>query len=144
MSDKFKRLSDNFFASPQIKAADIDGAKAEGVTLIICNRPDGEMLGQPRASEIEKAATEAGVGFVDIPVGSAGISHEMLDDFMSAVGATDGAVLAYCASGTRSTILRAFALARGGHDIDELIKEAAEAGYNIAGQRQVMEALSTG
>ena len=144
MSDKFNRLAEKFFASPQITADDVETAKANGVTLIINNRPDGEAPGQPAGAEIEQAAIAAGISYITLPVGAAGISHDMLDQFMAAVEATDGSALAYCASGTRSTILRAFALARAGHDIDELINEAAAAGYNIAGQRQVMEALAAG
>jgi len=144
MSEKFKPIADNFYAAPQVTAADISDAKAQGITLIINNRPDGEAPGQPSGAEIEKAAMNAGVDYLSLPVGAAGISHEMLDQFMAAIDATDGAALAFCMTGTRSTILRAFALARAGHDIDELINEASASGFNIAGQRSVMEALAAG
>ena len=117
-------------------------AKSLGVTLLISNRPDGEEPGQPNAAAFSAACQKAGIDFIHIPVGPAGISEKHLDDFQDATARSKGNVLAFCRSGTRSTILRAFALARAGRDIDEVINEAASAGYNISGQRTALEMLS--
>lgn len=141
MSDDFIPLAENFLVSPQIAAEDLSAAKARGVTLVINNRPDGEEPGQPRSAEIEAAAKALGLAYVAIPVGPMGVSGEHLDAFDKAVAANKGGVLAYCRSGTRSTIVRALSEARKGRAPDDIISEAAEAGYNIAGQRRAMEAL---
>jgi uncharacterized protein (TIGR01244 family) len=141
MSNDFIPLAQNFWVSPQIAAADLESAKASGVTLIINNRPDGEEPGQPRGAEIEAAAKALGLSYVAIPVGPMGVSAEHLDAFDKAVAANKGGVLAYCRSGTRSTIVRALSEARKGRAPDDIISEAAEAGYNIAGQRRAMEAM---
>ena len=142
MSEDFTPLADGFYVSPQITAEDVAAAKAAGVTLIINNRPDDEEPGQPSGASIKAAAEAAGIAYVAIPVGPAGVSPADLDAFDAAVGATEGAVLGYCRSGTRSTIVRALARARAGEDVDALIREAAEAGYNIAGQRPMLEAAA--
>ena len=142
MSHPFIHIAEDFFVSPQITVNDIASAKEAGVSLIINNRPDGEAPGQPDGAAIEEAAKTAGISYLALPVGAAGISMEMLTDFNQAVNETNGIAMGYCASGTRSTILRAFALAQNGGDIDQLIEEANAAGFNIAGLRPVMESLS--
>lgn len=135
MTVKFIPLADGFFVSPQISPADVEAAKALGVTLIINNRPDGEEFGKPRGADVEKAAKTAGIDYVSIPVSGAGIGPAHLDAFDAAVSDREGAILAFCRSGARSTVVRAFARARAGDAADDIINEAAKAGYDIAGQR---------
>lgn len=142
MASDFIKLADGFFVAPQITPADVETARAVGITLIINNRPDGEETGQPEGAAIAAAAAAAGIAYVAIPVSGAGIGPEHLDAFDRAVREAGGGVLAYCRSGTRSTVLRAMANARAGEPVDSIIDEAAEAGYNIAGQRRALEALS--
>lgn len=141
MAPGFIPIADNFFVSPQIRPDDVASAKALGVTLIINNRPDGEEFGQPSGAEIESAAKDAGVSYVAIPVSGMGISPAHLDAFDRAVAENEGGVLAYCRTGTRSTVLRAFARARAGDPADAIIGEAAQAGYDLSGQRRTLEAL---
>lgn len=138
----FIPLAPDFWVSPQIGADDLAEAKALGVTLVINNRPDGEEFGQPSGADIAKAATALGLAYAAIPVGPMGVSASMLDAFDTALSASKGGVLAFCRSGTRSTIMRALSEARRGRSIDEIVSEAAEAGYNIAGQRRALEAAA--
>ncbi|MEO1015030.1 MAG: TIGR01244 family sulfur transferase [Pseudomonadota bacterium] len=139
----FARLADDFLIAPQITPEDIATLKAEGVQLIINNRPDGEEPGQPKSADIEAAAKAAGLTYVEIPVGRMGVTSQHLDDFDAAV-AQSGKTLGFCRSGMRSTIVRAMAKARGGADIDALIEEAAGAGYDITGQRSILESARDG
>ncbi len=143
MPADFRELAPRFWVSPQIGAEDLAAAKARGVTLIINNRPDGEEFGQPRGADIEAEARALGLSYVAIPVGPMGVSPDHLDAFDKAVEANKGGVLAYCRSGTRSTIVRALSEARRGRPVDDIIGEAAEAGYNLAGQRRVLEAATS-
>lgn len=142
MSDEFIPLAENFLVSPQIAVEDLKAAKAAGVTLVINNRPDGEEPGQPKGAEIEAAAKALGLAYVAIPVGPMGVSGSHLDAFDTAMKANTGGVLAFCRSGTRSTIVRAMSEARRGRAVDDIISEAAEAGYNIAGQRRALESAA--
>ena len=57
----FRRVHDRLSVSPQISAADIAQAKAQGFTTIINNRPDDEAPDQPSSAEIEAAAKAAGL-----------------------------------------------------------------------------------
>ena len=143
MSD-FRKLTDRLWASPQIDTADVERAKAEGFTHIICNRPDDEAPGQPAASEIEAAAAKLGMGFTAIPVGAAGIGLPQVDAMQSALAKGGEKVLAYCRSGTRSTMLWALAQARSGADIDDTSAKAAVAGYDTGPVRATMEMFARG
>ncbi len=142
VSDKFKKVSDEFWVAPQISVNDIDAAVAMGVKLIINNRPDGEAPGQPKSADIEAAAKAAGIAFVHIPVDRTGISPHHTTAFESAMNdAEDGPVLAFCRSGTRSILVRSYAEARFGKPVDLIISEAAEAGYDISGHEPAMTLL---
>lgn len=141
--NKFKPLAENFWVSPQIRPEDVAAAKELGVTLIINNRPDGEEFSQPKGADIEAAAKAAGIEYVAIPVSGANIGAGHLDAFDAALAENDGAVLAFCRSGTRSTLVRAMSKARGGEAIDAIVAEAGAAGYNIAGQRPLLAAAAS-
>lgn len=55
--------------------------------------------------------------------------------------AGEGKILAYCRSGTRSTLLWALTRARAGDDADALSAQATAAGYDLGPVRQIMDAL---
>ena len=113
MSD-FRKLSDSMWASPQISAAQIAEARDAGVTLVINNRPDGEAPDEPQGPEIEAAAKAAGLDYLAIPISHTGFSEPQVAAMQDALDAAEGGVLAYCRSGTRSTLLWALAQARAG------------------------------
>ncbi len=112
----FKTLDDGIYVAPQISVAHVADAKALGVTLIINNRPDDEAPDQTPGAEIEAAAVEAGMDYIAIPITHSGFSEPQVKAMVDALERTDGPVLAYCRSGTRSTNLWALAMASlGGH-----------------------------
>jgi uncharacterized protein (TIGR01244 family) len=135
-------LAPGFLVSPQIAPLDLAEAKKRGVTLVINNRPEGEGPDQPKGADIADAARRAGMKYVAIPIGPAGVSDADLDAFDAAIKANAGAVLAFCKSGTRSTVVRALARARSGAEAQSLIEEAANAGYNISGLAPRLRSMS--
>jgi uncharacterized protein (TIGR01244 family) len=143
----FRRLTDTFYASPQIGLDEVAEAKALGVALIVNNRPEGESGDQVPGAEIEAASRAAGIDYVAIPVTHAGFSHNQVDAFNEALervgaNADGGKVLAYCRSGTRSTLLWALARAKAGESTEALAAAAAQAGYDTAPVRAMMDALA--
>ena len=127
----FRRLDDHVLVTGQIEPQDVAEAAAQGVTMIVNNRPDGEAPGQPPAAEIEAAARAAGLGYRHIPV-AGGLSPDLVDAMDEALAASEGGVLAFCASGTRSTYLWALSRAKAGDDAEEIVARAAAAGYDLA------------
>jgi uncharacterized protein (TIGR01244 family) len=140
----FRKISDTVFASPQIGVAEVAQAAAQGITLIVNNRPEGESDDQTPGAEIEAAAKAAGLGYVAIPVTHAGFSEAQVAAMTDALGRAPGPVLAYCRSGTRSTLLWALAEASRGADPGAIAAQAAQAGYDIAPVRALVDMLAAG
>ncbi|HUQ14387.1 MAG TPA: TIGR01244 family sulfur transferase [Novosphingobium sp.] len=139
----FRKLTETLYASPQIGLGEVEEAKALGVGLIVNNRPEGESDDQVPGADIERAAKRAGVDYVAIPVTHSGFSHPQLDALNQALDRVgDAKVLAYCRSGTRSTLLWALARAKAGESPDALAAAAAQAGYDCAPVRAMMDALA--
>lgn len=130
----FRRIDDRMLVSGQLHPKDVAAAAAQGVTMIVNNRPDGEQPGQPPGSAIEAAAQEAGIGYRHIPV-AGGLSPEQVEAMQQALDDAQGQVLAFCTSGTRSTYLWALTRAKAGEEPDTIVARAAAAGYDLAALR---------
>ena len=139
----FRKITDTMHVAPQIAVEDIAAAKAQGVTLIINNRPDGEEPSAPQSADIEAAAHEAGLKYIAIPVGHSGFSGPQVDAMIAAL-AEDDSALAYCRSGTRSTFLWSLAQAKLGTKPDEISRLAGNAGDDITPVRALIDALAGG
>lgn len=137
----FRKLTDNIHASPQIALEDVAEAAAMGVKLIINNRPENESDDQIAGPDIAAAARAAGIDYVAIPVTHSGFSEPQVAAMAKALNEAKGPVLAYCRSGTRSTLLWALSEASQGGDPDALTNMAAKAGYDISPVRPLMDML---
>jgi len=140
----FRKLTDRILVSPQISVDQVEEARAQGVTMIVNNRPDDEEPGQVNGAQIEAAALKAGIDYLAVPVAHGGFAPWQLDGMAQALSQMgDGKLLAYCRSGTRSTLLWALTRARAGDAGDVLAAQAAAAGYDIGPVRQIMDALKS-
>ena len=137
---KFKPLSSTVLASPQLEPSDIADAKAEGVTLIVNNRPDGEEAGQTPGARIEAAARTLGLDYVAIPI-AGGFDTAKVDALRDALEKNDGKALVYCRSGTRSAHLWGLAEARGGTPLDSIEAAGEQAGYDLSRLDTLIEQL---
>ena len=81
--------------------------------------------------------------YVAIPVTHAGFSEDQVRAMAAALGRADGPVLAYCRSGTRSTLLWSLAQASLGQDPDTLADQAARGGYDLAPIRGLLDMLAS-
>jgi uncharacterized protein (TIGR01244 family) len=137
----FITLTNSLLISPQISVDDVHTAHGLGVTLIINNRPEGESDDQVPGSAIEAAARGVGMDYVAIPITHSGFSQPQVEAMESALDGAEGSVLAYCRSGTRSTLLWALAESKSGSEPDELTEIAAAAGYDVSPVRPLMDML---
>jgi uncharacterized protein (TIGR01244 family) len=132
---EFRKVTDQFEVSPQITPEDARRAAADGVALIINNRPDGEVPGQPTNAEIEAAARAAGADYLFLPVVGRPTADQARTQAAAVAGAK-GPVLAFCRSGTRSITTWALGEAATGRDRAELARLAADAGYDLSAALQ--------
>ena len=139
---EFCRLTENVVISPQLAIEDIAAAAELGISTIVNNRPDGEEPLAPQGDEIATAAAAAGLNYVAIPVSHAGFSEPQVDAMIAALEQADGPILAYCRSGTRSTLLWALAAAKQGEAPDSIALTAAQAGYDISPIRTMIDMLA--
>jgi sulfide:quinone oxidoreductase len=135
------RLTPNLSVAPQLDVTGLEQAAAAGFKTIINNRPDGEVPDQPRSDDLAAAAERLGLAYRHIPVVSGQLSDDQVEAFRAAVTQAAKPALAFCRSGTRSTVLWALA-ASDRLSPNEILKTAAAAGYDIAALRPQLEAAS--
>lgn len=124
-----RRLDETTSVFPsQIVPADLPHLAAQGIRLLVNNRPDDEEPGQPASAEIEAAARSAGLDYRHIPI-SGGFPTAKVEAMVEAL--EHGPALLFCRSGTRSTYAWALARALRGTQPETLLRQAAEAGYDL-------------
>ncbi len=135
-------LSPTYAVSPQILPEDCATIAAAGYTTIICNRPDAEIPPDCCASAVEAAAKAAGLKFVILPITHQTMTPDNIAAHRAAIDASSGPVLAYCASGTRSSIIWSLGYA-GDLPSDEIIAATAQAGYDLRGLQPQLDMLAS-
>ena len=125
-----RRLDERTLVSGQVQPAEIAALTAQGVTMLVNNRPDGEDPDQPLACDIEAAAQAAGIAYRFIPVqrGIGPAEIEGMRDAMQSAG--DGTMLAFCRSGTRSALTWALAKRAEGASAEEVARQVRDAGLD--------------
>ena len=135
---ELRKITDTYSVSPQIDMADLPLIAQAGFKRVICNRPDAEIPPSHHAEAMAAAAREAGLDFQILPLTHQTMTPENVALQRSFIDDADGPVLAYCASGTRSTICWALGQA-GEMPADQILGQAAEAGYNLEQLRPALE-----
>jgi len=125
-----RQLDDKVMVSGQIAPHEVAGLAAQGVTVLINNRPDGEEPDQPLAADIEAAAAEAGVPYHFVPI-IRGIGPADVEEMQKALREAEGGkLLAFCRSGRRSAMALALAKRDEGASADEVIQQLNQAGFD--------------
>ena len=126
-----RQLDDKTLVAGQLSPEEMAGLKAQGVTLVVNNRPDNEDEGQPLSADMEAAARAAGMDYRHIPI-RYGMGPSDVESMRQALQATgDGKLLALCRSGNRSTWAWAVARAEDGVEPEELHRCAEAAGFSL-------------
>lgn len=131
-------LTPTYAVSPQIDPADLPKILAAGFKTVICNRPDAEIPAHLQADAMAKAAADAGIAFEVLPLTHQTMTPENVAKQFDFVACSDGPVLAYCASGTRCSVIWALSQA-GKQSADAILEQAAKVGYDLSGLRNALE-----
>ena len=133
------QITPAYFVAPQLQPSDLAEVAAAGFKCVICNRPDQEVSPAIQAEVMEEEAQRAGLKFVRLPLTHQTMTPGNVTKQMELIASTAGPVLAYCASGTRSTVI--WALGQTGKmAVDDILATARAAGYDLQSLRPALEA----
>lgn len=131
-------ITPTYSVSAQISPEDFPTIAAAGFAAVICNRPDTENPPSLYASVMEQAALRAGLGFHVLPLTHQTMTPENIAKQFEIVEKSSGPVLAYCASGTRCSVIWALSQT-GQQSADAILEQTAKAGYDLSGLRRALE-----
>lgn len=127
-------LSDTLTVSAQVQALDLELLHSNGVTTLICNRPDGESKGQPTVEELTQAAQRFGITVIAMPFRSGEQTSAQVAQFAQLLSSAQGAgekIHAYCRTANRSTCLWAAASVSHGEPVAQVLATAKEFGFDV-------------
>mgnify|MGYP000353800143 CR=1 FL=1 len=134
-------LTPNYAVSPQISPEDLPLIAEAGFSTVICNRPDAENPPDWHAAAMAEAAAAAGLQFHNLPLTHQTMTPENVARQRDLINAASGPVLAYCASGTRSSVI--WSLGQAGHlSTDQILAATAQAGYQLDQLRPALDAMA--
>ncbi len=136
-----RQITDQYFVSPQIAAEDLPAIAAAGFTTVICNRPNAEVPSSHQSDTIATAAQAAGLRFEVLELTHQTMTPENIAAQSAMISGSDGPVLAYCASGTRCSVIWALGQV-GTLSPDEILAKTSAAGYQLDGLRPRLEQVS--
>lgn len=141
-----RKLAEGLYIAPQLTPADAADAAALGIRSVICNRPDGEADDQPAFNQVQQWLAEAGITHtVHQPVLAPAINRQDISRFQTLLNQTEKPVLAYCRTGTRSTLLWAFHQVQNGLPVAEAVAAAKQAGVDLGSfEPRLQEAATNG
>jgi len=133
-----KAITPTYAVSEQIDPSDFPAIVEAGFKTVICNRPDAEVPPHLHGANMSIAAEAAGVTFKILPLTHQTMTPENVAKQFEMVDAAGGPVLAYCASGTRCSVI--WALSQSGkQSADDILRQTAQAGYDLSGLRNALK-----
>ena len=136
-----RQITPQYSVSPQIEPEDLTAIRDAGFTRVICNRPDAEVPPALQADTMAKAAEAASIDFAVLPLTHDTMTPENIARQMELIEA-DGPVLAYCASGTRCSVIWSLGQAMSGAlGTEEILATTARAGYDLSNLRPRLEQM---
>ncbi|MEP1472847.1 MAG: TIGR01244 family sulfur transferase [Halieaceae bacterium] len=127
---KIIKLAEHVAVSEQVLPEDIPTIVAQGYKVLINNRPDNEVEGQPPSDDVKAAALAAGLEYHHLPVTAGNFPGPGVDEMASLLHQQDKAVLAFCRTGTRCTNL--WIATATSQEREEMRKQARALGFDLA------------
>ena len=135
-------IDKNYHVSPQIEPYQISDIADKGFVKIICNRPDLEVPPSLSSSVMADLAAKAEIDFDILELTHETMTPENILKQRKIFMDASGPVLAYCASGTRCSVIWALGEAMAGTNINYILEKTSAAGYNLNGLKTSMRNLS--
>ena len=141
---KLGQLTPQLYCAPQLTPEWLAAIQAAGIQTVLCNRPDGEEPGQPSFAEVTEWLQKAGIQTVYLPTVMSQITPQLVAQFQAACTDAQQPVLAYCRTGTRSTVLWALGQVQQGRSVADLTTVAVQAGIDLTPAAPLLQAYAAG
>ncbi|WP_170604822.1 TIGR01244 family sulfur transferase [Ruegeria arenilitoris] len=137
---EIRRITHRYAVSPQITVDDVPAIAEAGFVKVICNRPNTEVPTEMHSDAIGEAVRAAGMEYEVLELTHQTMTPENVARQKSLAESCEGPVLAYCASGTRCSVVWAL----GQCDCmsaEEILEATSKAGYALEGLRPALEQM---
>jgi len=130
---KTTKITDKLTVATQPDVAEIAALREQGFAALLNVRPDAEEPAQPGNLAEKKAAGDANLAYVFVPVTGPSITDADIDAFRSSLQNARGPVLAHCKSGTRALALHVLGEVLAGRmKAEDVLSFGKERGFDLA------------
>lgn len=137
---EIRQITPRYSVSPQITVEDVPAIVAAGFVKVICNRPNVEVPAEMQSDVIGHAVKDAGLEFEVLELTHQSMTTENIARQRDLAEACQGPVLAYCASGTRCSVVWALGQCPS-LSPDAILEATAKAGYALENLRPILEGI---
>lgn len=137
---EIRPITPRYAVSPQISVGDVPAIAKAGFTKVICNRPNVEVPPDQQSDAIGEAVRAAGMEFEVLELTHQTMTSENVARQKALAENGPGPVLAYCASGTRCSVVWALGQC-GTLTTDEILQATGKAGYALDNLRPTLDQL---
>ncbi len=137
---EIRPITPRYAVSPQITVEDVPAIAAAGFVKVICNRPNSEVPPDQQSDAIGQAVRDAGLEYEVLELTHQTMTPENVARQRDMAENCSGPVLAYCASGTRCSVVWAF----GQCDrlsTDDILDATSKAGYALDNLRPALNQM---
>ena len=132
------KLTESYYISPQVFVEDVQAIKEMGFDSIINNRPERESDDQPEGKDLKAAIEMAGLSYYQNPIVLSELTHREVDLQAKCLEKSQK-TLAFCRTGTRSSVLWTLNENFKGKNFDDLVKYVESMGIGLERCMGVMQ-----
>ncbi len=135
---EIRPITPRYAVSPQITVEDVPAIAAAGFVKVICNRPNIEVPANMQSDAIGQAVRDAGMEYEVLELTHQTMTPENVALQRELAESCSGPVLAYCASGTRCSVV--WALGQCDRmSTDDILSATTNAGYMLENLRSALD-----
>ena len=137
---EIRPITPRYAVSPQITVEDVPAIAEAGFVKVICNRPNAEVPEIMQSDAIGDAVRAAGLEYEVLELTHQTMTPENVARQRDMAENCSGPVLAYCASGTRCSVVWALGQCEQ-MSTDEILTATTNAGYQLEQLRPTLDQL---
>ncbi|WP_300073546.1 TIGR01244 family sulfur transferase [uncultured Ruegeria sp.] len=137
---EIRPITPRYSVSPQIAVEDVPAIAEAGFVKVICNRPNMEVPTDMQSDAIGEAVRAAGLEYEVLELTHQTMTPENVALQRDLAESCSGPVLAYCASGTRCSVVWALGQCDS-MSTDEILNATTKAGYQLEGLRPTLDQI---